>query len=182
MCVCELPEDSTEGQREERGAFRAQTPILSLLSCSTATLPAMFSVIRDGTSLHLARSSLLHLFLFSGTISPKAQTFQEAIPEPVVCAHIWKRCGVRCVILGFKQLSRHSYTTSEWGAAVSTPTATFLQRILDDVLQTNYAFVLLFCFGVSEAFTIVSEPAALSLCALAFCKYFNKLESWPDSD
>lgn len=28
-------------------------------------------------------------------------------------AHIWKQCCLHCIILGFKQLSRPSYTTSE---------------------------------------------------------------------
>lgn len=34
-----------------------------------------------------------------------------------VCPHIWKRCSVRSIILGFKRLSRPSCTTSERGGA-----------------------------------------------------------------
>lgn len=123
-----------EGQREKQAAFRPAHPSCLCLSCSTAMLRAMFTVIRDGTFLHLARSSLLHLFfLFSGTISPKLRHFRRpspSLPASVVCPHIWKRCSVRCIILGFKQLSRHSYTTSEWGAVVSRPTTTFLHENL----------------------------------------------------
>lgn len=79
-----------EGQREKQAAFRPAHPSCLCLSCSTATLRAVFTVIRDGTSLHLARSSLLHLFFcFQAEFPPQAQTFQEAIPESTRAAHRW---------------------------------------------------------------------------------------------
>lgn len=126
---------AAEGQREKQAAFRPAHPSCLCLSCSTATLRAMFTVIRDGTFLHLARSSLLHLFFFFvfRQIFPQSSDISGGHPRvctSVVCPHIWKRCSVRCIILGFKQLSRHSYTTSERGAAVSRPTATFLHENL----------------------------------------------------
>lgn len=127
-----------EGQREKQAAFRPAHPSCLCLSCSTAMLRAMFTVIRDGTFLHLARSSLLHLFFFFCFQAefPPSSDISGGHPRvyprraSVVCPHIWKRCSVCCIILGFKQLSRHSYTTSERGAAVSRPTATFLHENL----------------------------------------------------
>lgn len=124
-----------EGQREKQAAFRPAHPSCLCLSCSAATLRAMFTVIRDGTFLHLARSSLLHLFCFQAEFPPSSDIsggHPRACPPrtSVVCPHIWKRCSVCSIILGFKQLSRHSYTTSEGGTAVSRPTATFLHESL----------------------------------------------------
>lgn len=124
-----------EGQRELQAAFRPAHPSCLCLSCSAAMLRAMFTVIRDGTFLHLARSSLLHLFCFRQKFPPSSDMsggHPRAYPRrtSVVCPHIWKRCSVCSIILGFKQLCRHSYTTSEGGAAVSRPTATFLQENL----------------------------------------------------
>lgn len=79
-----------EGQREKQAAFRPAHPSCLCLSCSTAMLRAMFAVIRDGTFLHLARSSLLHLFFFVFRQNfPQAQTFQEAIPESTRAARRW---------------------------------------------------------------------------------------------
>lgn len=52
-------------------------------------LRAMFTVIKDGTFLHLARSLLLHLFFVFRQNFPQAQTFQEAIPESTPAAHRW---------------------------------------------------------------------------------------------
>lgn len=81
-----------QGQREKQAAFRPAHPSCLCLSCSTAMLRAMFTVIRDGTFLHLARSSLLHLFFFFFVFRqnfPQAQTFREAIPESTRAAHRW---------------------------------------------------------------------------------------------
>lgn len=130
-----------EGQREKQAAFRPAHPSCLCLSCSTATLRAVFTVIRDGTFLFWPGAHYCTFFFF-------LFCFQAELPPPpssdisgghprvyprstsVVCPHIWKRCSVCCIILGFKQLSRHSYTTSEWGAVVSRPTATFLHENL----------------------------------------------------
>lgn len=86
-------------------------------------LRAMFTVIKDGTFPYLARSLLLHLspshsrffFLFRQNFPHELLHFRRpslSLPS-VVCPHIWKRCSACGIILGFRQLSRHSHTTSE---------------------------------------------------------------------
>lgn len=123
-----------EGQREKQAASRPAHPSCLCLSCSTATLRAMFSVIRDGTFLQLARSLFLHLFCFQAEFPPSSDVsggHPGVYPHraSAVCPHIWKRCSVCCIILGFKQLSRHSHTTSE--LRFYRPAATFLQENLE---------------------------------------------------
>lgn len=66
--------------RETLAASRPAHPSCLCLSCSTATLTAVFPLISDGTSLHLATSSLQHhLFL---SLSSQAQSAQPASPPP----------------------------------------------------------------------------------------------------
>lgn len=150
----------------------------------------MFSVIRDGTFLHSARNSLLRLpfcFVFR-QIFPRAQTFSGGHSwvccTSVVCPHIWKRCGARCIILGFKQLSWHSYTTSEWGAAVSRPNRNFPTW---ESWMASSKLIIIFVFlffvrlrGVSVAPCLSLKPLHI----LAFYEYFKKLECWlcPDGE
>lgn len=78
-----------EGQREKQAAFRPAHPSCLCLSCSTAMLRAMFTVIRDGTFLHLARSSLLHLFFcFQAEFPPKLRHFRRPSLSLLPVLHI----------------------------------------------------------------------------------------------
>lgn len=103
----QLPADRL---RETQAASRPAHPSCLCLSCSTATLTAVFPLIRDGTSLHLATSSLPHHLFFplSGTKPSAARPPWASLRLPP--PHLERMRRERSVILGFKRPSRPSCT------------------------------------------------------------------------
>lgn len=173
---------------EEQAAFRPAHPSCLCLSCSTAMLAAMFPVIRDGTSLHLATSSLLHLFFCCfqpESPLPPSSIILGGHPLCEQAVHWWAaptsgNDAVRAVLFQASN-NRGDTPLQQVRGELRSPVPPQLSytRVLDEVIQTNFAFVLYFfrrCFFCFCSLCFApTEPTLLSLQVLAFCKYLNKL-------
>lgn len=141
--------------RETLPASRPAHPSCLCLSCSTATLTAVFPLIRDGTSLRLATSSLRH-HLFSLPLSgTKPSAARPALgfpayrlpPPPLTSGN--DVAGARC----YFRLQTAESTLLHGGAKVPVPTFPFLSSLCP--CRTNFSS------GLAGTFLHVKRSDAL---------------------
>lgn len=143
MCRLSL-KIASQGHRETQAASRpaaaaaAARPSCLRLSCSTATLSAMFTLIRDGTSPPFGHQLITAPFCFQAQppLTPLWRGRRRQRPSLIHFHRLriggllltsGSHASVCRIILGFKQLSAHSFYDKRMGSCgFLSQTATFL--------------------------------------------------------